>query len=498
MSYMLTTTFALPALIVSFLLPINSSLALTRYVVADNPGALAPFTNWPKASSNIQAAVDASTSGDIVLVSNGVYRGQTVRITNGIAVRSVNGPQVTTVDGQNVMRGFYISHSNAVVEGFTITKGHSEGEGGGGVYMVAGLVDRCIVNWNYVVGGTGFDGAPMGSNGGPGEGGGIYCRGGMIRNCLVHDNIAKGGTGGYGDDYQDWEGNWWYGQGGPGGFGEGGGICQPGWGNSVEIVNCTVVNNQAVGGDGGGGYYVGNPGTGYAGGIDGGGKTVGANNIVYFNVGDTQAEANVSMLTSSYSCITPNPGGQGNITNDPGFVSSTDWRLGADSPCINTGTNRQWMTGAVALDGSPRIYGEGRVDIGAYEYQASISIIPTNWLARFGLPIDGSADYAHSDGDRFNNWEEYISDYDPTNSSSFFSPLEILRDNDKINFKFEETSPNRFFYIEETFWLTNPTNNALPPPWHEIFRHQGVGEMNVEYDLPEDASGFYRGKVKLN
>ena len=416
---MLTTTFALPALIV-FLLPINSSLALTRYVVADNPGALAPFTNWPTASSNIQAAVDASTSGDIVLVSNGVYRGQTVRITNSIAVRAVNGPQVTTVDGQNFMRGFYISHSNAVVEGFTITKGRSEGEGGGGVYMVAGLVDRCIVSWNYVLGETGTDSIPLAGNGLPGEGGGIYCRGGMIRNCLVHDNIAKGGTGGYGHDYQDWEGNWYPGQGGPGGIGAGGGICQPGWGNSVEIVNCTVVKNQAIGGDGGDGYYIGNPGTGYGGGIAGGGKTIGANNIVYLNVGDTQAEANVSMLTSSYSCITPNPGGQGNTTNDPQFVSSTDWRLNSGSSCVNRGTNRAWMVGGTDLDGSMRIFGGGRVDIGAYEYQASISLMPTNWLEQYNLPTDGSGDYAHNDSDSFNNWEEWRSGTDPTSGQSFF------------------------------------------------------------------------------
>lgn len=55
------------------------------------------------------------------------------------------------------------------------------------------------------------------------------------------------------------------------------------------------------------------------------------------------------------------------------------------------------------LDGHARIFGGGRVDMGAYEYQGSISMIPTNWLAQYGLPIDGSDDY----GDEESNLFEY-------------------------------------------------------------------------------------------
>jgi hypothetical protein len=42
------------------------------------------------------------------------------------------------------------------------------------------------------------------------------------------------------------------------------------------------------------------------------------------------------------------------------------------------------------------------------------------WLASHGLPSDGSADFLDSDGDRLNNWQEYVAGTNPTNSSSVF------------------------------------------------------------------------------
>ena len=57
------------------------------------------------------------------------------------------------------------------------------------------------------------------------------------------------------------------------------------------------------------------------------------------------------------------------ITNNPEFrnIDLGDYRLESFSPCINTGTNMNWMWSSIDLDRNPRIT-DDRVDMGAYEY----------------------------------------------------------------------------------------------------------------------------------
>lgn len=45
------------------------------------------------------------------------------------------------------------------------------------------------------------------------------------------------------------------------------------------------------------------------------------------------------------------------------------------------------------------------------------------WLASYGLPSDGSADYLDSDGDGMSNWQEFVAGTNPTNSASVFRIL---------------------------------------------------------------------------
>jgi len=143
---------------------------------------------------------------------------------------------------------------------------------------------------------------------------------------------------------------------------------------------------------------------------------------VYFN----EAVTNSNYYGASFSncCVTPAPGGIGNITNDPLFSNSLsgNYRLQMGSPCIDAGTNEPWMAVATDLDGKPRII-DGRVDMGAYEFG-----IPTEfqlWLQSHGLATDGSADYIDTDGDTYNNWAEWYSDTIPTDQYSFFSFYQV-------------------------------------------------------------------------
>jgi len=62
------------------------------------------------------------------------------------------------------------------------------------------------------------------------------------------------------------------------------------------------------------------------------------------------------------------PPGKGNFTNEPNIVdfAGDDFRLRNDSPCFNTGTNQDWMTDSVDLDGKQRLR-YNKVDMGACE-----------------------------------------------------------------------------------------------------------------------------------
>ncbi|MFH0908102.1 MAG: PKD domain-containing protein [bacterium] len=150
----------------------------THYV-APGGGHMAPFTNWVTAATNIQAAIDVSSAGDTVWVTNGVYDtggvagypAVTNLLTNRVAVhkaitvRSVNGPAVTvirgawdpaTTNGDAAVRCVYMTNGASLI-GLTLTNGATRSSGdiyrersGGGLWCesVDAVVSNCVIAGN--------------------------------------------------------------------------------------------------------------------------------------------------------------------------------------------------------------------------------------------------------------------------------------------------------------------------------------------------------------
>jgi hypothetical protein len=118
------------------------ALGITRYVNLNSLSPLLPYTNWPAAATNIQDAIDISSPGDLIFVTNGIYNTGSrtaadstpcrVVINKAVTVQSVNGPEATIVEGYSVPGSFPYSLSsvrcayltnNATLLGFTLFNG---------------------------------------------------------------------------------------------------------------------------------------------------------------------------------------------------------------------------------------------------------------------------------------------------------------------------------------------------------------------------------------
>lgn len=253
--------------------------------------------------------------------------GTGVSLTNSRLQNSV----ISGVSGSTQDSGPALSALASSVVGCTISNNLNLDQGGG-VHLENSFMEQCMVTHN--VGGGECAGV-----------GGIFEINSIIRNSLITSNSQTFGSG----------------EPGCGSFGAG--VYMRGG----SLVNCTVAGNTARvlsnGTGGGGGVFA------QSGGI--------TNCIIYFNIvyADNNPSSNwLSMPAAVFDhcCTTPNPGGTGNITQDPQFVdpANGDFHLASSSPCIDAGITQPWMVGAQDLDGNPRISGPS-VDIGAYEKAAA-------------------------------------------------------------------------------------------------------------------------------
>jgi hypothetical protein len=150
------------------------------------------------------------------------------------------------------------------------------------------------------------------------------------------------------------------------------------------------------------------------------------------------------------------------------------------------------MVTALDLDGNPRVYANGVVDMGAYEYPSSVTFLATDWLAQYGLAADGSEDFSDSDADGFSNWAEWRSGTNPTNDQSFFECRQL-----------EGTMPQGLVIrwpsiTDRTYSLERSLNLMANPAFTNIAAGvQGQLGFTSYTDTSATASGSYIYRVKV-
>lgn len=371
--------------------------ATTIWYVDINAAGGSDGTSWNDAFRHPQTAMDAASSGDLILVAAGFYYPldttgpvPTLALKEGVGVYGgYSGAAVTSgevadrvkyieeVDGYNktaLMGGDFtgdIYHivtgaSNAVIEGFYIQTSDATGytgdindQSGGGMLNISVTdlqVRNCVFYDNYA-----------------GQGAAMMNTGSTVtvENCWFLNNAAKAPSvvpsGGAiqnvnsdvtivnGIFYQNWAGD-------VEGGGNGGAIAS--YASSVTVINGSFYDNDCSGGSGESLYD------------DTSSKTIVVNSIVWDKEGFVEDYALISFAgvgsTITYSdvqdSVAGTPSGVGNMSTPPLYENPTlyDYHLDALSPCIGAGTT----TGAPTMDvaGSPRPDTvTNMVDMGAFE-----------------------------------------------------------------------------------------------------------------------------------
>jgi hypothetical protein len=444
-----------------------------------------PYSSWKTAAPSIPDALAlVSLPGSLVLVTNGTYAGGVV-VDLPLTLLGINGPLSTVIDGYRTNRCLSLA-DDVNVSGFTLTNGLAGSGGGVACNTTSTYLTNCVIVGNSA-----------------GYGGGVS--GGTLYNCALSKNSASQ-TGGGADSatlyHCTLNGNATTYGGGAGGGAfnctlnnctlEANKSSNGGGAYFGTLNNCVLIGNQAENSGGGAGgallndcLLTGNSATNYGGGASGctlnnctvtgnlalpsvvgygGGvnNCVLNNSIIYYN-----SDLNYSESTLNRCCTTPLPANApGCITNEPLFVdlAGGNLRLQSASPCINAGDNAAVFIGT-DLDGNPRVVGAA-VDMGAYEFQGSGSAISYAWLQQYGLPTDGSADYADSDGDGMNNWQEWICGTCPTNAQSVLRLVSVEPAGGNIAIKWLSV-PGVNYFLQRCAHLDSPftlsATNSIDP-----------------------------------
>ena len=413
--------------------------AATHYVWQGSTNPVPPYTNWATAAHEIQAAVDATDDGDLVLVTNGVYSTGgslldvtltlpcRVAVTNDIEVRSVNGPAVTVIVGQfqtvseDAVRCVGVM-GRAVISGFTLTNGgvmlsggdvsNMDLKGGGALIAFNSVLTNCVVT-TCTGSGIFAAGRAAGSmivdcvirgNQAKDAGGGIHIpsEGVTVSRCWILENVVTDmtspGGGGIAVDTKTADpptvvrdcviaGNSTESD-QPGG---GGGVLA----SYIQLLQCSIFDNRTLGE--GGGVRVNSKGI-----------VAMTNCVVYQNQAVVDDNIRLPALRGqvdlSHVCTYPDLSDDPRVnadtilTNAPLLAGYSNPHLTAASPCRAAGAAAAAELGETDIDGEPRVVG-GTLDIGCDQYISnnisgplSVAIrssasSPSNAVAGVALPL---------------------------------------------------------------------------------------------------------------
>jgi hypothetical protein len=386
--------FHIKRVLIPFIIFSNCMIFANTYYVKNDGDDSTSGTSWQTAFKTISHSLEVPESGDDIWVKEGTYKdGKTIIVSEGISLyggfsgtetdlsqRSFSEHQ-TIVDGEDSYQCVY---NNGHLDGFDIINGfgfHGAGienwgtmkncfihdnqawDTGGGVYN-NDLMTSCAIYNNSALGGGGIYNWELGvvdnclvSGNHAEKGGGIFNKRGIIRNSIIHSNIL-------------WDTG--------GGSNVGGGICNTGG----EVGNCLIYNN--TGKDCGGIYndflecYGNSPNVtnctvfGNSSDICGGilNRCIISNCISWNNenLDYSQEEGFPHQQLIFYSCfreaskyldcITSNP----LFLNTEGDISTWDFRLQQDSPCIDAGDPDETYDDGCLPPGMKTL----RNDMGAY------------------------------------------------------------------------------------------------------------------------------------
>ena len=412
----------------SLLTPVLAQ-SMTRYVsttgINPNPGGA---TSWASSTTDLQGAINSlSATGGQVWVATGVYkpggnanvdRTRSFSLLNNVAVyggfvgsetalsqrpaiplssptastlsgeignQSIGTPSGTSDNSYHVISNPPGLTSTAVLDGFVITGGNANGFyphfRGGGMYnngseshVCSPTIRHCLfLNNAATYGGAIFnDGFQGVSN--P-----------LVMNCLFLNNTASYGGAIYNDGYQGvsnplltncaFQNNV--------ASNYGGALFNAGTESGISspvLTNCSFQQNSAS--ETGGAMF--------AIGMAGSSSPSLTNCIVWNNGGMTTFDNPSATVVAQYSLfdapVTGYISGPGTLTTTTSpFTSTSSARLNNGSPAINAGnpttttaTGAPSAVGTVDVAGNPRFYNNGRIDMGAYEFQGILEIYTIN------------------------------------------------------------------------------------------------------------------------